>query len=180
MTDGPGRLQYFEAIKRARQNGHFAAANLLENCRAWTREDDSIWGQIDEVPPGFLHLWLNFDERRSVVCTEKTISNMAISDNSSEEFNEEYSDLDFGTDDEREPDEGVDVDVEDVIRETEESIRRGGQVIVGEVGDVAEDPSLDLREGSTTVEQILFAVSAEEDCFEQFLTFPEEDDDGMR
>ena len=70
-------------------------------------------------------------------------------------------------------------DMEDVIRETEESIRRGDQVIIGEVGDVAEDLSIDLHEERTAREQIQCAVSAEEDWFEQFLTFSEEDD-GMR
>jgi ankyrin repeat protein len=176
MTDGPGRLQYFEAIKLARYHGHFAAANLLESYRAWTREDDCLWGKIDKAHPGCLRSWLNVNEGWSVARTGKPTSSVAVSDNSSEEFNEEDSDLDFGTDDEREPEEGIEADMEDVIRETEESIRRGGQVIVGEDRDVVEDLNLDLHEGSTSIDQILCAVSAEEDWFEQFVTFSEEDD----
>jgi hypothetical protein len=44
-----------------------------------------------------------------------------------------------------------------VIRETEESIRRGDQAIDDEVGDVAEDLNIDLHKGSTVTEQILYA-----------------------
>ncbi|KAH6876319.1 ankyrin repeat-containing domain protein [Thelonectria olida] len=45
-TIGSAQHQYLRAVKRAEGEGHFAAAQLLRNHRAWTEEDDLIFESL--------------------------------------------------------------------------------------------------------------------------------------
>ena len=45
--DGADRRQYFRAIRRAEENGHHFAADILKQWREWTDEDEAVFATID-------------------------------------------------------------------------------------------------------------------------------------